>query len=172
MKEIIAELTGVFDKLPADAAARAVEAVNSHDRVFVYAAGRSGLMLKAFAMRLAQMGRTVYVVGETVTPALEPGDLLVLASASGSTQSVCRYAGIAAELGADLFVITATADSPLTAIHPADILLSTATKDSAAGSAQVMGSLFEQSLLLLGDGIVAKLAGDGSVMRRRHANLE
>lgn len=172
MNTILSELTGVFHQLPADALQEAAEIVGQHNRIFVYGAGRSGLMLKAFAMRLAQMGKNVYVVGETVTPALEQGDLLFLASASGSTQSTCRYAKIAADLGADLFLISANENSPLSQIHPIQLLLSTSTKNRASGSAQVMGSLFEQSLLLLCDGIIAALPHSGDAMRRRHANLE
>jgi len=164
-------LKNILDRLPEDTVSRAAACINRHRRIFVYAAGRSGLMLKAFAMRLAQMGRTVYVVGETVTPALEPGDLLILASASGKTQSVCRYAQKAKEIGADLFIITATADSPLTQIAPADILISAPNKNSAA-SGQIMGSLFEQSLLLLCDNITENLGADPAQMRLRHANLE
>ena len=172
MDAILAELSDLFAKLPADIIPNAVHTLCRHDRIFVYAAGRSGLMLKAFAMRLAQMGKTVYVVGETVTPALEQGDLLVLASASGATQSVCRYAQIANTIGADLLVISANADSSLSQIHAADILLPASSKNTAAGSAQIMGSLFEQALLLLCDGIIAAYPCDRAQMRSRHANLE
>ena len=35
-----------------------------------------------------------------------------------------------------------------------------------------MGSLFEQALLILGDGAVQQMNADGEAMRRRHANLE
>lgn len=45
-----------------------VKKVESHKRIFVYGMGRSGLMLKAFAMRLMQLGFIAYVVGETTTP--------------------------------------------------------------------------------------------------------
>ena len=41
-------------------------------------------------MRLMQMGYISYVVGETITPALKEGDLLIVASASGETNSVCQ----------------------------------------------------------------------------------
>lgn len=59
MKHILSELISVFEKLPVDFIERTVSILNNHDCIFVYAAGRSGLMLKAFVMRLAQMGRTV-----------------------------------------------------------------------------------------------------------------
>ncbi len=170
--DLLGALRAVFDALPADAAERTARQVQAHARVFVYGAGRSGLMLRAFAMRLAQMGRTAYVVGETTTPAIGEGDLLLLASASGTTHSVCHDAGAARQAGADLFVITATPGSPLTDIRPADILLRTGSKDHPGGSSQIMGSLFEQALLLFLDLVAAQIPADRAAMRRRHANLE
>ena len=40
------------------------------DRVFLTGAGRSLLMVRACAMRLMQLGLTVYVPGEVVTPSI------------------------------------------------------------------------------------------------------
>ena len=169
---IVRELTAVFDCLPRETAEKAARAILTHERIFTAGAGRSGLMLKAFAMRLMQMGKTVYVAGETVTPAVGKGDLVFLASASGSTQSVLYSARTAKEAGADLFVVTASVDSPLTAIHSADVVLQCGSKENAAGSEQVLGSLFEQALLLWCDAVVLALSPDPERMRERHANLE
>ena len=49
-------------------------------RIFVMAAGRSGLALKMAAMRFMHLGYTVFIVGETNTPAILKGDLLRLAA--------------------------------------------------------------------------------------------
>ena len=169
---MLAQLRDVFRKLPDDALARAARCIQAHQRIFFYGAGRSGLMLRALAMRLAQMGRTVYVVGETVTPAIEAGDLLFLASASGATPSVCRCAEAARQAGADLFVISSRSESPLERIHPADIRLDAGEKDDQPRPGQIMGSLFEQALLLFGDGVILCLSPDAAQMRKNHANLE
>ena len=169
---ILRELGGALGQVPAESVDAAAKAVVAHRRVFVAGAGRSGLMLKAFAMRLMQMGRTVYAAGETVTPAVEKGDLVILASASGTTRSVLCCAETAERVGADLFVITASPDAPLSAIHPADAVLPCGSGDRAAGSGQVLGSLFEQALLLFCDAVVLALPADPDAMRRRHANLE
>ncbi|MBR5364902.1 MAG: SIS domain-containing protein [Clostridia bacterium] len=168
--ELLGKLNAALGQLPGEAVERAARCVLAHDRVFVGAAGRSGLMLKAFAMRLMQAGRTVYVAGETVTPAIGEGDLLFLASASGATPSVIRYAEVAKKAGADLFVVTASEASPLTAVHPADIVLPCGSKDQPAGS--VMGTLFEEALLIFCDAVIQSLPADPDCMRRRHANLE
>ena len=170
--QITRELNSVLEQLSPEDVRCAARCILAHERVFVGGAGRSGLMLKAFAMRLTQMGRTVYAAGESVTPAVEGEDLVILASASGSTGTVLRYAQTAKAAGADLFIVTAAPDSPLAAIHPADIVLPCGSKDRPSESVQVMGSLFEQALLLYCDAVVMALDPDPDVMRRRHANLE
>lgn len=53
-------------------------------RIFISGDGRSGLMGKAIAMRLMHGGYEVYVVGETITPSIGKGDVLLLVSGSAS----------------------------------------------------------------------------------------
>ena len=168
---ITGELNDVLAKVSGEDVERAARSILAHERVFVGGAGRTGLMLKAFAMRLMQIGRTVYAAGEVVTPAVEEGDLVYLASASGSTRSVLLYAETAVKAGADLFVVTASEDSPLSKIHAPDVLLPCNCEGGTA-SGQRLGSLFEQVLLLFCDAVVLALPSDEDTMRRRHANLE
>ena len=170
MKSIIKELEKVLEGIPEWKIDRCIGQIQSHQRIFVSGAGRTGLMLRAFAMRLMQTGKTAFVAGETTTPAIEPGDLLVAASASGSTQSVCSHVTTALECGADVMVLTAREASPLTQLHPADLVVPAPTKDDPGN--QIMGSLFEQAVLLLGDAITVRLRCPTEEMRRRHANLE
>ena len=167
----IKALSRVLESVPETAKQRLALAVEGHARVFVCASGRSGLMLRAFAMRLAQMGRTVYVAGETVTPAIRAGDLLVLASASGHTSAVVHAAQVGLAYKADLLVISARAASPLAALHAPDVLLAAPDKDSAEEDV-LMGTLFEQALLLLLDETVQRLRPDPARLRANHANLE
>ncbi|MBQ9760198.1 MAG: SIS domain-containing protein [Clostridia bacterium] len=171
MKYDFGQLQAVFEEIDEKSVACLVEAIEGHGRIFLYGAGRSGLMLKALAMRLSQMGKTVYAVGEVVTPAIEKGDLLITASASGTTASVCRNAQIAKEVGASVYAITASAASPLVSFSDGCVLLATPTKDCTDGGS-LMGTLFEQAVLLLGDRIIAELPTDAAQMRARHANLE
>lgn len=171
MKDILAELYLLAEKVPSETIDHCAEKIAAHPRTFVYGAGRSGLMLRALAMRLAQMGRTAYVVGETTTPAIGEGDLLIVASASGKTHTAVHFAQTARSCGSELMILTATERSPLTELSGADALFSAPTKDSAAAS-QPMGSLFEQALLLFCDAVVRRLSADPAAMRRAHANLE
>ena len=74
-------------------------------------------------MRLMQIGLDAYVVGETTTPSVEKGDLLIVASASGETGSVCMTAQSAKKQGADLIVISSAAESTLGKIQTPDIMM-------------------------------------------------
>ena len=154
-----------------------IQKIRSHKRIFVYGTGRSGLMLKAFAMRLMQMGLTSYVVGETTTPSVEKEDLLVVASASGETGSVCMTAQSALKQGAGLAIITSAPESTLGKLQKPDVVIEAATKFSTSeASVQPLGSLFEQMLLVIFDAISLQMSretqGGNDEMARRHASLE
>jgi len=172
MKQILSELNRLANAVPEEAILRCAGKIGAHQRIFVYGAGRSGLMLRALAMRLAQMGRIVYAAGDCTTPAIAEGDLLIVASASGTTHSACRFAEIALGCGADVMVLTGREHSPLTELAAADAVLPSPSKDETGASAQPMGSLFEQGLLLFADAMVRRMEADAHQMRCRHANLE
>ena len=178
LETIVDELKASAETLGEEPVEAAVCAIDAHSRFFVYGTGRSGLMLKAFAMRLMQLGLTAYVVGETTTPSIEKGDLLFVASASGETGSVVMMAENAAKQGADLFVVCSNPESSLAKVHRPEVLISSPTKFStAATSIQPLGSLFEQMLLVFFDGVVLRCferkdEGTNDAMAQRHANLE
>lgn len=177
MKVIIKELEQSADKISEYQISKMIQKIKSHKRIFVYGTGRSGLMLKALAMRLMQIGLDAYVVGETTTPSVEKGDLLIAASASGETGSVCMTAQSAKKQGADLIVISSAAESTLGKIQTPDIIIESATKFETSGSSvQPLGSLFEQMLLIVFDAVILKMsreeAGSNDHMAKRHASLE
>lgn len=176
-KTIVWELERSADSLSETDIDSLIQKIHSHKRIFVYGTGRSGLMLKAFAMRLMQMGLTSYVVGETTTPSVEKGDLLVVASASGETGSVCMTAKSALKQGAGLAIITSAPESTLGKLQKPDVVIEAATKFSTSeASVQPLGSLFEQMLLVIFDAISLQMSretqGGNDEMARRHASLE
>ena len=149
-------------------------------RVFVAGAGRSGLCMRAFAMRLMHLGLPVHVVGDATAPGLGETDLLLIGSGSGRTASLVQHAACARSLKARVALITTASLSPLS--EHADcvvrLVAPTPKRDDSddALSIQPMGSLFEQALSLLLDVIILQLMADLSVgaeqMFERHANLE
>jgi 6-phospho-3-hexuloisomerase len=123
--------------------------------LFVMGAGRTGLALKMVAMRLMHLGLVVHVVGEVTTPAIGPGDLLLVASGSGTTPGPVHAAEVAVKTGAQVLALTASQGSKLATLAQAVVLIPAATKQDHHGaiSKQYAGALFEQATLLIMDAI-------------------
>lgn len=152
--------------------------VTDADRVFVMGAGRSGLALRMTAMRLMHLGLDVHVVGDTTTPAIAAGDVLLTVSGSGTTESIVRAATRASEIGARVGVITTAESSPLSDLADVRVRVPAAQKldRSAEASAQYAGGLFEQIVVVIGDGLFHALwqrqGSNADELWPRHANLE
>ncbi|MGO1410050.1 6-phospho-3-hexuloisomerase [Microbacterium sp. JB110] len=155
-----------------------VTAVQNANRVFVLGAGRSGLALRMTAMRLMHLGLTVHVAGETTTPAIAEGDLLLTASGSGTTAGIVRAATTAKKVGAKIVALSTAAESPLAELADHLLVVPGAAKLDRSGdaSAQYAGSLFEQAVVLVGDALFHALwQRDGrsaDELWPSHANLE
>jgi 6-phospho-3-hexuloisomerase len=108
MGESITKTAGTLD--PAQMACF-FDQVLSTERIYVAGAGRSGLIAKAFGLRMMHLGYESYVVGETITPAFVEGDTLVIFSGSGETQSMVSIGETARGLKGRVCLITAMPDS-------------------------------------------------------------
>ncbi|MGH3705322.1 MAG: 6-phospho-3-hexuloisomerase [Agromyces sp.] len=153
-------------------------AIAEAPRVFVLGAGRSGLALRMTAMRLMHLGLDAHLVGDATAPAIAPGDLLLTASGSGTTGTIVRAAQTAATIGARIAAITTAAGSPLAELADSVVVVPAADKldRSGAASTQYAASLFEQTVMLIGDALFHALwkhsGSDPEELWRRHANLE
>ncbi|MGB9785131.1 MAG: SIS domain-containing protein, partial [Fervidicoccaceae archaeon] len=98
-----------------------VEIYRKGAKVLVMGAGRSGLVGRAFAMRLMHMGFQSYVLGDTITPSISAGDVAIAISGSGRTELIVTAAKVAKKVGAEVLAVTSYPDSPLGEI--ADIVL-------------------------------------------------
>jgi 6-phospho-3-hexuloisomerase len=175
---IVDEIRSLVASVDDGDADRAVDLIEDAARVFVHGAGRSGLALRMTAMRLMHLGLDVHVVGEVTAPAIRSGDVLVVASGSGTTTGIVAAATTAADVGASVVAISTTDDSPLSAVATVTLVVPAATKTDRSGtaSAQYAGSLFEQAVALLGDALFHTLWARGGQsaddLWPRHANLE
>ena len=175
---IIQEHLALLDQLDSEQLAPLAAYIKSVDRIFVYGAGRTGLALKAAAMRLMHLGYTVHVVGETTTPAIRIGDMLLVASGSGTTASIVGAAEKARKASATVVALTTAVNSPLASLASAVVVIPAAQKQDHGEtvSKQYAGSLFEQSVWLLMDAMFHSLwkeAGTAAEeLWKRHANLE
>jgi len=161
-----------------DAAVTALRvAISNANRIFLLGEGRSGLVGRMFAMRLMHLGKQAFVVGETTTPSVGGGDLLIAISGSGETGAVVMMAEGAKHASAQLAAVTANQESRLAQLADLTVLLPTQHKLQDSNSRQYGGSLFEQTTLLLFETMVSTMAAGDSVtgfasLAKRHANLE
>ncbi|MBM7605530.1 6-phospho-3-hexuloisomerase [Metabacillus crassostreae] len=179
LAEILKELENSSQLISDEEAERLVEEILESKKVFVAGAGRSGFMAKSFAMRMMHMGFDAYVIGETVTPTFEKDDILIIGSGSGETKSLVTIAEKAKTLSGKIAAITIFPDSTIGQLADFTIKLPGAPKDkteNAYKTIQPMGSLYEQTLLLLYDAINLRLMEkrglDSTKMYGKHANLE
>jgi 6-phospho-3-hexuloisomerase len=157
-------------------------------KALVVGAGRSGLVGKAFAMRLMHVGIGVYVMGETITPAIGEGDIVIIISGSGSGAMSTTAARMAKRLGSIIFAVTSYPDSELA--QTSDYLVvvpgrETVAEESDYQSRQLlgeheslapMGTLFEDTCAVFLDGLIAELMTRLKVseasMREKHSTIE
>jgi 6-phospho-3-hexuloisomerase len=152
--------------------------ISDADRVFLAGAGRSGLVLRMAAMRLMHLGLTVHVAGDTTTPAIRTGDLLVVASGSGTTAGVVKAAQTAVGAGAKVAALTTNQRSPVAELADEVVVIPAAQKTDHGSSIsrQYSGSLFEQALFLATEAVFQTLWANtdepAEQLWLRHANLE
>ncbi|MBU4202261.1 MAG: 6-phospho-3-hexuloisomerase [Candidatus Altiarchaeales archaeon] len=188
MLEVVKHVEEIVEGLNEKQIAAMIEAIESADRIFMMGAGRSGMASRAFAMRLVQLGLTAYVIGESVTPAMTDKDLLIAVSGSGETKSIVSAAKIAKGVGSKVLAVTSYPRSRLGRIADMRVAIKGRTKIDVEkdhlkhqiigthSTLTPLGTLFEDTVMIFFDGIIAKLMSDlekdEHEMKSRHATLE
>lgn len=136
-------------------------------------------MAKAFAMRLMHLGVTVYAIGESTTPSIGAGDIVVAISGSGATEATVRTAAATRRAGASVLALTTDPDSALADVAEDVLVLPAATKyrrPDEAPTIQALSSLFDQVTHIALDAICLEVADrreiDNETARRAHSNTE
>jgi len=157
-------------------------------KILVMGAGRSGLVGRAFAMRLKHLGFDVYVLGDTIVSPIRKDDVVIAISGSGRTALIVTAAEAAKTAGAVIVAITTYIDSPLAKIADIVIEVPGRTKISRVEdyfARQVLGiheplaplgTLFEDCTMVFLDSIIAelmhRLRKTEEDLRQEHANIE
>ena len=165
-----------------------VDAHTKQKKVMIIGVGRSGLVGRAFAMRLMHLDFQVHVVGETITPALGPGDILFAVSGSGTTTFVVDAAMIAKKVGAKVVVITSYPKSKLGKLANYSIVIPGRIRAASYRdyfSRQILGTheplaplgtRFELSAMVFLDSLIVELmealGKTEAEMKARHATVE
>jgi 6-phospho-3-hexuloisomerase len=178
--EVITEIGNTLDLIDPTSVARLTEDILSADQVFFVGVGRVMLALQCVCKRLAHLGVKAHYVGEITEPAITKNDLLIVGSGSGSSLfplGIAKKARSAADC--KIVHIGSNPNSEMKEIADYMVRIPVRTKfylEDEIDSCQIMTSLFEQSVLLLGD-VIAKMIVeekqlDMKALWRCHANLE
>lgn len=138
-------------------------------KVFICGFGESELVGKAFASRLSEIRRDVYVISETIVPEIDDGSVLITISGSGETEPTLTITKKALQNGAKIISITSFTGSPIA--HISDLVIEIPGRIKAktknyierrvAGEYEPLtpfGALFEISTRIYLEGIIAELA--------------
>lgn len=190
MRLMARRILGIAESLSDEEVEEFVAEILKAGRIYVMGAGRSGLVAKAFAMRLMHLGLSSFVVGETITPAMTGNDLMVVFSGSGKTKTVADIAETAKEIGARLALITSNRDSRIGRIADIIVIIEhqrDEVKDDGAEfeirqmmgehkSFAPLGTLFETAAMIFADAVISRIMEitqtDEKELKNRHANIE
>lgn len=190
MRLMAGRIRDIADSLSDQEIEQLVEEILHARRVYVMGAGRSGLVAKAFAMRLMHLGLSSFVVGETITPAMSRDDLVVVFSGSGKTKTVADIAETVKEIGGRVALITSNGDSRIGKIADVNVIIEHQrdhVKDEGAEfeirqmmgehkSFAPLGTLFETAAMVFADAVISRLMEitktDEKELKNRHANIE
>lgn len=149
------------------------------NRIVACGAGRVGMALRGFAMRLGHLGLTCYMLGDATVPGISEGDLLLVASGSGETQTIYDLVAIAKKNGARVALVTGNKESRMGKLADTLVVLRAPSKTKPVEgftSVQPMTSLNEQCLAIFFDAVVLvlmeKMNETHDTMWARHSNLE
>lgn len=153
----------------------AVKDIKKAHKIFVYGAGRSGLVGRMFAMRLMQIGLRAFFIGETITPAVNDKDCVIFVSKTGETQTAIQAADIVEnKVKANIIVLTASPESTLANYGDVVMVIHTerTEKDSTLAP---LGTIFEDAAIIFLDALCSvlmqELGENEGNMRIRHPIL-
>lgn len=189
IKAILNNITAAEEFLDEESIEKFEDTIIASKNIFVTGAGRSGLAAKAFAMRLMHLGLSSYVVGETISPAINEGDCIIAISGSGETNTIVSAAKIAKSRGAYVLALTSYPESTLGQLADCFILVKGRTKKEVDDENYIkrqihgnytsltpLGTAFELTTLVFLDAIVSelmeKMEQTESDLKSRHTVLE
>jgi len=174
-KTIIEKISGVLEATDPTYDEKLTQMIDKASRIFVSGAGRSGLVARFFAMRLMHGGYDAYIVGEVVTPSIRKGDLFIVISGSGETETMIAFTKRAKEQGAEVVLLSTKKSSTIGDMAGFVCQIGTAEQYGKIAG-MPMGTTFELSTLIFLEATIAHIIHEKGIpeeeMRTRHANLE
>ncbi|MBQ6214124.1 MAG: SIS domain-containing protein [Oscillospiraceae bacterium] len=176
---VLGEIQSALEAVDPVQVEQTVKMILAADQVFFVGVGRVLMSLQAIAKRFAHLGINAHVVGDVTEPAIKAGDLLIVGSGSGSSLFPVAIAEKAKNFGATVLHIGSNQNGKVKPFTDYMLRIPVQTKlniQDEIKSNQPMTSLFEQTLLIIGDiiaeMIVEKKGLDLPSLWEFHANLE
>ena len=172
--DVIAELDKTLAAIKPEQIERLYNEIQKADQVFFVGVGRVMMALECICKRFAHLGIKAHCVGDITEPAITKNDLLIVGSGSGGSLfplGIAKKARAAVDCKIE--------NSEMKDIADFMVRIPVRTKfylDDEIDSCQPMTTIFDQSLLLLGD-IIAKMMIEEKNINMKdlwqyHANLE
>jgi len=160
---------------------------NNVKKIFVAGLGRSGFVARGFAMRLAQLGYSTWILGDSTAPPLEKGDLFIVISGSG--KSLKRQIETAIDIGVVIIVVTSMSNSNDARLADKVLLVPGREKEEKEGVSMgyeerqmrglpkfPLGTAFEDFAMIVLDAIISTImeirGKTEKDLQSRHANLD
>ena len=159
MKMVLAENKRLFKQIDFEEVNDLVKYIEQANRIFIIAAGRSGFVMRAAAMRLMYLGYKVHFVGDDNTPSVQKDDLLIAACNAGNNGIIVKAAENSIAAGAKVVALSNYDQSALARLASLLVYVPAPKKQDLddSRSSQFSGSLFDQFLLLLNDAVFQTL---------------
>lgn len=176
---ILSEISAVLSKVSADEVDQLIAQILKANKIVTCGAGRVGMAIRGFSMRLGHFGYKTFHLGDTTVPSIGSGDLFIVASGSGETQTIFDLVTIAKKNKANIVAITGNPESRIGKLADFIVKVEAPSKTKQVDgliSIQPMTTLNEQSLGLFFDAVVLcimdKTGETHDTMWARHSNLE
>lgn len=172
LAKIKEELNQNLERIDCNTLDRIADAICEAKKVYTYGCGRSGFEMMSFGMRIMHLGKKSYYVHDTCVPPIKKGDLLLVASGSGNTESTVAVVKRAIENKAKVVLITGSEKSTIGDMS--DIILYIPLYGYKTIQAQ--GNCYDQTEFVCLDTIIykcmKKLKLEEKDMDNNHTNIE
>lgn len=176
---VLNEIKTVLSKVDENEVDLFIKEILGAKKIVVCGAGRVGMAIRGFGMRLGHLGFTAFTLGDSTVPSIAESDLLIVASGSGETQTIFDLVSIAKKNNAKIAAVTGNPESRIGKLANVVVKLEAPSKTKRVDgfvSIQPMTTLNEQCLGIFFDTVVLKMMetmGEShDTMWNRHSNLE
>jgi 6-phospho-3-hexuloisomerase len=179
INSILTEISTALSKIEESQVDLMIDQILNANKIVVCGAGRVGMAIRGFGMRLGHFGLNAYTLGDSTVPGISKGDLLIVASGSGETQTIFDLVAIASKNKCNIVAVTGNPDSRIANLADVVVKITAPSKTKSVDnftSIQPMTTLNEQCLGIFFDAVCLKIMDKTGethdTMWARHSNLE